>query len=185
MRIVAGTHKGRVLAVPDGRAVRPTSERAREALFDILTHAAFAERELLEGAHVLDAFAGTGALGLEALSRGAAQGYFMERDRAARAQLQENVKSLGEERRAAILAADATHPPRAAAPCDLVLLDPPYDKDFAAPALIALAEQGWIADGAIVAAELSVKRALAAPPGFSLLDERRYGKAKVYFLRYR
>ena len=129
MRIIAGTHRGRVLGAPEGRAVRPTSERAREALFDILAHARFAERELIEGARVLDAFAGTGALGLEALSRGAAQASFMESDRAARTRLQANVKALGEERRASILAVDALHPPRAGAPCDLVFLDPPYDKE--------------------------------------------------------
>ena len=183
MRIVAGTHKGRVLAAPEGRAVRPTSERAREALFDILAHAKFAVRGLIEGARVLDAFAGTGALGLEALSRGAAEAHFMERDRAARALLQANIRMLGEERRAIVHGSDATHPPRALSPCDLVFLDPPYDEDLAAPALEALAAQGWIASGAIVAVELAATRDLAPPAGFASLDERRYGKAKLLFLR--
>ena len=183
MRIVAGTHKGRVLAAPEGRAVRPTSERAREALFNILAHAKFAERELIDGARVLDAFAGTGALGLEALSRGAAEAHFMERDRAARSLLQANIKTLGEKRRGIVHPADATHPPRAAAPCDLVFLDPPYGEDVAGAALVSLAAQGWIASGAIISVELIATRDLGAPAGFTPLDERRYGKAKLIFLR--
>ena len=183
MRIVAGTHKGRALAAPEGRAVRPTSERARAALFNILMHARFAGREAIDGARVLDAFAGTGALGLEALSRGAAEAHFMERDRAARIQLQANIKLLGEERRAIVHGADATHPPRAASPCGLVFLDPPYDEELAAPALVALAAQGWIAPGALISVELKATRDLAPPPSFTLLDERRYGKAKLIFLR--
>ena len=117
MRIVAGKHRGRALAAPSGRELRPTSSRAREALFDILSHARFAERELIEDARVLDAFAGTGALGLEALSRGAAHATFMERDRDARVLLAANVKTLGEDKAATVLAADALHPPRAMAPC--------------------------------------------------------------------
>ena len=129
-------------------ALRPTSSRAREALFDILAHGRFAERELIEGALVLDAFAGTGALGLEALSRGAAHATFMERDRHARALLGENIKMLDEEKSANLMAADALHPPRAAAPCDLVFLDPPYGENVAAEALTALAGQGWFAAAA-------------------------------------
>jgi 16S rRNA (guanine966-N2)-methyltransferase len=184
LRIVAGKHKGRAIAAPEGREVRPTSSRAREALFDILTHARFAERELIEGARVLDAFAGTGALGLEALSRGAVHASFMERDRVARTLLAANVKALGEDSNATVLAADALHPPRAAAPCDLVFLDPPYGKDVAPPALEALAEQGWFADGAIVSVELPGKTDFDPPDGFTPLDTRRYGKARLVFLRY-
>jgi 16S rRNA (guanine966-N2)-methyltransferase len=182
LRIVAGKHRGRVLAAPEGREVRPTASRAREALFDILGHAKFAARELIEGARVLDAFAGTGALGLEALSRGAAHASFMERDRHARALLAANIKILGEEASASVLAADALHPPRAATPCDLVFMDPPYDENVAAAALIALATQGWIAEGAVISLELAVNPAFAPPDGFALLDERRYGKARILFL---
>lgn len=184
MRIIAGKHKGRAIAAPAGREVRPTSSRAREALFDILVHARFAGRELVEGARVLDAFAGTGALGLEALSRGAAHATFMERDRDARKSLSDNVAVLGETVRASVLAADALHPPRAATPCDLVFLDPPYREDAAAPALEALAEQGWLADGAVISLELPGKTDFDPPGGFALLDTRRYGKARIVFLRY-
>jgi 16S rRNA (guanine966-N2)-methyltransferase len=184
MRIVAGRHRGRALAAPKGREVRPTSERAREALFDILAHARFAERDLIEGARALDAFAGTGAIGLEALSRGAQFAIFLERDRDARAQLQANIKALGEDKNARILAADALHPPRADAPCDLIFLDPPYAEDVAAAALGALAAQGWLTGGAIVALEQRAKREFVPPAGFAVLDERRYGKTSLWFLQY-
>jgi 16S rRNA (guanine966-N2)-methyltransferase len=183
LRIVAGKHKGRTLVAPPGREIRPTSSRAREALFDILGHAAFAERELIEGARVLDVFAGTGALGLEALSRGAAHATFLERDGAARALLAANIDRLGEQERAAILAADALHPPRAATPCDLVLMDPPYAEDVWAPALAALTAQGWIVAGAVIALELPATSGVIPPEGFAPLDERRYGRARIRFLR--
>jgi 16S rRNA (guanine966-N2)-methyltransferase len=182
LRIVAGRHRGRALSVPEGRAVRPTASRAREALFDILSHAKFTERDVFDGARVLDAFAGTGALGLEALSRGAAHASFMERDRDARKLLAANIETLGEVASASVLAADALHPPRAAIACDLIFMDPPYDEDVAAAALSALAKQGWIADGAVISLELPAKRPFTAPDGFVLLDERRYGKAKILFL---
>jgi 16S rRNA (guanine966-N2)-methyltransferase len=182
MRVIAGRHRGRAIAVPPGRAVRPTASRAREALFDILNHAAFVAGERVMGARVLDAFAGTGALGIEALSRGALHASFLERDPDARALLLANIRKLGEEGRATILAVDAVHPPRATAPCQLVLMDPPYGEAVAAPSLAALAEQGWIAPGAIIALELPATPEFVAPAGFALLDERRYGRARILFL---
>jgi len=185
MRIVAGRHRGRPLAAPPGRAVRPTAARVREALFDILGHARFAEHDLIAGARVLDAFAGTGALGLEALSRGAAHASFMERDHAARALLAANITSLGEDRNASLLASDALHPPRAAVACDLVFLDPPYGEAVAADALAALARQAWIAVGGVISLEQPVKGGFVPPAGFTLLDERRYGKARILFLGFR
>jgi len=184
LRIVAGKHRGRKLAPLTGHHLRPTSGRAREAVFNILAHAPFNPRPAYEDATVLDAFAGTGALGLEALSRGARFATFMERDRLARAALAANIASLGEQRATAVLAADALHPPRATAPANLVFLDPPYAEDWAAPALIALAKAGWLLPGALAVAELSAKREFVAPQGFALLDERRYGAAKIVFLRY-
>lgn len=162
--------------------MRPTAARTREALFDILSHAGFAERDRIADARVLDAFAGSGALGLEALSRGAAAATFLERDRATRLLLEANIRHLGEEARATVLAANALYPPRAASLCDLVLMDPPYGEDVAAPALVALAAQGWIAPGAIIALELPAKPDFAPPAGFALLDERRYGRARLLFL---
>lgn len=184
LRIIAGKHRGRKLTPLSGGNVRPTAGRAREAIFNILAHAAFARRPVYEDAIVLDAFAGSGALGLEALSRGARFVSFMERDRTARAVLGANIAALSAARQTAVLSADALRPPRASAPASLVFLDPPYAEDWAAPALIALAAAGWLLPDAIAVVELSAKRDLEPPAGFIRLDERRYGAAKIVFLRY-
>ncbi len=184
MRIIGGRHRGRPLKAPPGATVRPTGERAREALFDILGHGRFAERPVYEGACVLDAFAGTGALGLEALSRGAAHAAFLENDRAALAVLRANIRALGEDERSTVLAASALTPPRAEAPAALVFLDPPYGEALAAPALAALAAAGWLAPQALILLEVAAREAWAPPPGFALLEERRYGAARLIFMRY-
>jgi 16S rRNA (guanine966-N2)-methyltransferase len=187
MRIVAGKHRGRRIAAPEGHDVRPTSDRAREAVFNILQHGNFTAdgTSPLIDAHVLDVFAGSGALGLEALSRGAARLTCIENSATARSALRANVKTLGETARVTVVQADATKPPMPAGqPCQLVLMDPPYRSGLAAPALAALAERGWLADGAICVAEIAVAEALEAPAGFTPIDERRYGKAKLMFLCY-
>src|SRR5690242_2223387 len=127
LRIVGGIHRGRRLVAPPGELVRPTSDRAREALFNILSHGKFAaEGSPFAERPVLDAFAGTGAFGLEALSRGAGPAVFIENEREALAVLRRNVAALGEVDRAHIVAGDATRPPRAAVACALAFLDPPY-----------------------------------------------------------
>ena len=184
MRIVAGRHRGRRLEAPEGEGVRPTGERAREALFDILAHGRFGERPAFADALVLDAFAGTGALGLEALSRGARFAIFLENDRTARAALLRNIATLGETAHASVLAADALHPPRAQSPCALAFLDPPYGTNAAAPALTALAASGWFVPAALVVVELPARQAFTPPPGLALLEERRYGIARIVFLRW-
>lgn len=184
MRIIAGKHRGRNLLAPEGRAVRPTSDRAREAVFDILAHGRFASQDACLDAMVLDAFAGTGAFGLEALSRGARHASFIEKDRDARKALQQNIATLGETAHAAILLGDATRPPRATGACSLVFLDPPYGENLAAPALKALTQSGWIAKAALVVVEIGATEDLEAPDNFAPLDERRYGAAKFVFLRY-
>jgi 16S rRNA (guanine966-N2)-methyltransferase len=183
MRIIAGKHRGRRLMAPPGLAVRPTAERAREALFDILAHGRFAATPIYQDARVLDAFAGTGALGLEALSRGARHASFFETEREARRALSANIAALKEEPRCTVLAADALNPPRASGPCDLVFLDPPYGEDVAAPAIAALAKTGWIAADALIVVEIAAKQDFIAPAGFTVLEERRYGAAKLVFLR--
>ncbi|WP_431281112.1 16S rRNA (guanine(966)-N(2))-methyltransferase RsmD [Humitalea sp. 24SJ18S-53] len=177
MRIIAGRHKGRRLAAPPGEATRPTADRVRQALFDALTHAPWAGRDRLDGARVLDAFAGTGALGLEALSRGAAHVTFMETARPALAAIRANIAACGAEDVAKVLAVDATRPPRADKACTLIFLDPPYGQDFVARGVTALAAAGWIAPGALLVAEAG--RAEPAPelPGFTLCDERAHGAA--------
>ena len=184
MRIIAGRHRGRRLEPPPGDRVRPTAERAREAVFDILAHGRLAPGVIYEDARVLDAFAGTGAMGLEALSRGARFATFLEKDRAARLVLSRTLAAWGETARASVLAGDATKPPRATGPCDLAFLDPPYGEPVAAPALTALAAAGWLAPGALAIVELGARAGFAPPAGFTLLDERRYGAARILFLRH-
>lgn len=183
MRIIAGRHRGRRLLASPGPATRPTADRVRQALFDMLWHAPWAGRAAVEGARVLDAFAGTGAFGLEALSRGAAHATFLETDRAALSALRANVAACREAERCAVLAADAARPPRAAAPCALVFLDPPYGKGLVEASLRALSAAGWIAPGAVVCAETEASPAVAPPPGFALLAERSHGPARLLVLR--
>ena len=171
MRIVGGSLRGRRLAAPPGGAVRPTSDRAREALFN---------------RHVLDAFCGTGALGFEALSRGAARAVFIDNDDDAVACVRTNIAALGVDDRATVLRADATDPPRAAAACTLAFLDPPYAGDTIAAALPALAAVGWLAPDALCVTETEAGApGPSAPEGFETLDSRSIGKACFTFLRFR
>jgi 16S rRNA (guanine966-N2)-methyltransferase len=185
MRIVAGKLKGRPLAAPAGRDTRPTADRTRQALFDVIEHGHLVPGggSAVVDAVVLDAFCGTGALGLEALSRGAAAATFMDANRAALDCARANAKSLGVD--ASFSLADATNPPRARVPASLIFLDPPYDAGLAGPALAALGAAGWIAPDAIVSLELSGREisGFAPPPGLTSIDERRYGKARILLLR--
>src|SRR5213082_978319 len=145
LRIVGGVHRGRRLTAPPGETVRPTSDRARQALFNILSHGSFAAGGLpFAGRPVLDAFAGTGALGLEALSRGASAAVFIESDREWLTALRSNIAALDADDRAQIIAGDATRPPRASFGCAVAFLDPPYHSGLTAPALAALAAAGWL-----------------------------------------
>lgn len=183
MRIVAGRNKGRLLAAPEGGDTRPTSDRAREALFNILVHRYGADDFTLVGARVLDLFAGTGALGLEAWSRGAAHVTFVERDPAALKALAANLRATRAE--GEILRADATRPPRAKIACDLVFLDPPYAAGVAAAALAAADAAGWVRPGAVAVAETAADDSPAWPESFAVDDRRAYGKAALTFLRRR
>jgi 16S rRNA (guanine966-N2)-methyltransferase len=184
MRIVGGRHRGRRLSAPQGDQVRPTSDRAREALFNIVSHGDFAAAgSPLANANVLDAFAGTGALGLEALSRGAARAAFIETDRRALSTLRRNLAALDEEDAADVIAGDATRPSRAPFASAVAFLDPPYGSELAAPALAALSAMGWLAPHALVIVELAAKEPFSAPEGFAMIDERRYGAARLVFLR--
>jgi 16S rRNA (guanine966-N2)-methyltransferase len=183
MRVEAGSHKGTKLTVPEGLDVRPTSDRARQAIFNVLIH----RFDAVEGARVLDAFAGSGALGLEALSRGAAGLVAMELARPALDALKRNITACHENARTLVFACNALDPPQAQprhAPCSLVFLDPPYGQGLITPALVALNNAGWIAPGALVVAEMGGKEDLPALEGFAVEDERRYGKARIVFLRH-
>lgn len=185
MRIVAGSWRGRGLVAPPGTTTRPTSDRVRQAVFDMLMHAAWGGRAALEGARVLDAFAGTGALGLEALSRGAATAVFMERDRAALAALRANIAACRAADRCHILQMDVLAPqtlsPRTGEPCGLVFLDPPYGQGLVARAVQALGAAGWLAADALAVAETGRDEALELPG--ERLAERAHGAAWVTFWR--
>jgi 16S rRNA (guanine966-N2)-methyltransferase len=187
MRIVSGDFRGKTLVAPQGQATRPTSDRARQAVFNILEHAPWSNG--VRGLRVIDLFAGSGALGFEALSRGAAFCLFVETDEAARGAIRENVDRMGLFGKTRVHRRDATQlgvRPGADGPAfDLAFLDPPYAKGLGETALAKLAEGGWLADGATIVFERGVSEAAFTVPGFELLDERDYGAAKVFFLQYR
>jgi 16S rRNA (guanine966-N2)-methyltransferase len=182
MRIVGGKFRGRRLEAPRSQAIRPTADRTREALFNILAGGRFGLPSPVQGAVVLDAFAGSGALGLEALSRGAARVVFLEQDPAAVTLCRANIGALGVEAATEVITADALKPPTAKSPAALLLMDPPYGRDLAGPALEALGHRGWIAAGCLVVVEISAAEALAPIDGLQLLDRRRYGKTELAFL---
>lgn len=185
MRIIAGRHRGRPLKAPRARGVRPSADRLREAVFNILAHGV--DWPGFAGAAVLDVFAGSGAYGLEALSRGARSATFIDDDAAVLAAIRRNAAALGEARSITLLRLDATRlppPPRTAgAPAALAFLDPPYGSGLASPALTGLAGRGWLAAGAIAVVEVGALEPFTPPRGFTLLDERTYGAARVLFLR--
>jgi 16S rRNA (guanine966-N2)-methyltransferase len=178
-RVIAGRHRGRRLEVPKGLVVRPSAERLREALFSILEH----QDPPLAGARFLDLFAGSGSVGLEAMSRGAARLVAVEADRTAAAALRRNIEKLGEGERCRLVIGDATRLPRTVEPFDIVYLDPPYGSGLAPQALASLAAGGWLAPGALVVVELAAREAMAAPAGLALEDERRYGAGRIVLLR--
>ncbi len=186
MRIVAGKHRGRPLTSPPGWDIRPTSDRLRETLFNILIHGGFREdgTSPLVGARVLDAFCGTGALGLEALSRGAGHAVLMDNHGEAIAAARRNAETLGETKNVTLLKADALSPGRAPASCALFFLDPPYGSGLAEPALSALAANGWLEEKAIGAVELGTKEAINLPPQFKIVKERRQRGGRLVFLRH-
>lgn len=177
MRIIAGAWRGRPLQAPAGDATRPTADRVREALFSMLA----SRLGSFEGLTVLDGFAGTGALGLEALSRGAARVVFVEQAGAAVTALKANIAALGAGARAQVLALPMDRLPCATTPCDLVLLDPPYGQGLAEPALATLAAQGWLAPHALISVETGRYETLAI--AHDVLATRDHGKARLHLLR--
>lgn len=185
MRIVGGKFRGKKLIAPEGQDLRPTSDRARESIFNILAHGKAAMD--LDGITVADMFCGTGALGLEAMSRGAAHGVFADRNPAHLKIAKDNAAAMGFWRECLMLGLDCTHlviPPRAAkTPAALAFLDPPYGQGMADPALRGLANNNWLTDDATVVVEVGADEDLKGTRGFETLDERTYGAAKVYFLK--
>ncbi len=182
MRVVGGRLRGRALVAPKTQAIRPTSDRLRESLFNILIHA---YGDPVSGARVLDLFAGTGALGIEAISRGAAFCLFVDDGAEARALIRQNVDALGLGQVTRVFRRDATrlgaaHPVE---PFGLVFLDPPYRKGLALPALTALRDGGWLARDAIVVVEEAADTELEAPAGYDELERRTYDDTMIMLLR--
>jgi len=182
MRIVGGRLGGRTLASPKSQNVRPTSDRLRESLFNILAHR---YGDPIAGARVLDLFAGTGALGLEAMSRGAAFALLIDDGAEARALIRQNVEALGLGGVTRVFRRDATklgavHPN---APFGLVFLDPPYRKGLAEGALASLRDGGWLAPDALAIVEEATDAEFAAPPGYAEIERRHYDDTEFTFLR--
>ncbi|GBD42506.1 Ribosomal RNA small subunit methyltransferase D [bacterium HR39] len=180
MRITTGRLRGRRLHTVPGHDVRPTREHARRALFDILTHG----RPRLVGARFLDVFAGSGAIGLEAWSRGARRVLLVENAPAAVAVIRRNLHEMPLDGGVELFVADATDLPRAPHPFDIAFLDPPYRSGLAVPALESLHRRGWLVPGARVVVELAKTEDLPEVEGYTVEDIRRYGAAKFVFLRY-
>ncbi len=184
MRIVAGELGGRTIRAPEGSSTRPTSDRARQAVFNILEHAAWSPG--LEGRRAIDLFAGSGAMGLEALSRGADACLFIDTAEPALAALRGNIEAFRLGDRALVRRLDATKlgaRPESEPAFDVAFLDPPYGKGLGERALAALATGGWLTPDAAVALERGADEPESVPPGFRVLDDRRYGAARVQFLR--
>ena len=183
MRIVGGKHKGRPLAAPKGVDTRPTSDRAREAIFNVLAHGI--DGPDLHGARVIDVFAGTGALGLEALSRGAQHATFVESHRGAARVLKDNILTLGEDANTTVIErpADTIGTPKVGV--DYAFLDAPYEQGLSEPALTHLADSGWLKPGAVVMVEVALRETFTPSARFDLIKEKTYGAARALFLLYR
>ena len=185
MRIVAGSLKGRTITTPEGQGTRPTSDRARQAVFNVLEHAAWAEP--LDGMRVMDLYAGSGALGFEAISRGAAFALFVETDEEARGAIRENADAYGVMGRSRVHRRSAidlgSRPGSDGEAFDLAFLDPPYRKGLGEQTLARLLEGGWLKPGALVVFERGSDEPEIDTPGYRRLDARDYGAARVLFLR--
>jgi 16S rRNA (guanine966-N2)-methyltransferase len=182
MRIVGGRLRSRPIAGPKSATIRPTADRLREALFNILVHG---YGDPVTGARLLDLFAGTGALGIEAISRGATYTLFVDEGVEARALLRANVEALGLGGVTRIFRRDATRlgPAHPLEPFSLVFLDPPYGKGLAEKALSSAREGGWLAQDALVVVEEAANAEFKAPPGLEELERRRYDDTEFVFLR--
>jgi len=176
MRIIAGQWRTRPLEAPPGPGTRPTADRARETLFSML----ISRLGSFEGLTVLDLFAGSGALALEALSRGASRAFLVEKDRAAREAITVNIAKFGAA--AELVGNDARNLPTARLACDLIFLDPPYGEAMATPALESALAKGWISPSAWISVETGLKEIVDAP-GFAVDTSRKVGKAMLHLLR--
>jgi len=179
VRIISGSAGGRKLIAPEGRDVRPTSDKVRGAIFNAL-----GSRVEITGAQAIDCFCGSGALGLEALSRGAASCVFVDNNRKSLDLAKENAKNLGLDAAAEFLFSDSAKLTPRAASISIAFLDPPYRKNLIVPALSALSDGGWLVHGAVCAVEAEKEFKEMLPGAFELLDEKIYGDTKVLFLQF-
>ncbi len=182
MRIIAGRFKGRKLKSPEGEDIRPTSDRARESIFNLLMHGAYAGEAII-GHHIVDLCCGTGALGLEALSRGAESATFVDQDKKALGLARDNAMHCGISSMCHFVQAAVTRLPAAAKPAALILMDAPYKTPLLVPAYTSMKAQGWLERGTLIVSELPT--GTDAPPldGAELLDSRKYGKATVHIYK--
>lgn len=183
MRIVGGEFRGRNLASPKSNAIRPTIDRTRESLFNIIGHV---YPDAIEGTRIIDLFAGTGAVGLEALSRGCRSALFVENGIEGRGLLWENIESLGLHGRARILRRDATKlgPVGTMEPCHFLFADPPYGQGLGEAGILAAHQGGWLVPGALVVLEEKADATLKVDPVFKPLEQRIFGDTRVDFFRY-
>ncbi len=183
MRIVGGEFRGRPLAVPKSNAIRPTADRTRESLFNILSHA---YPEAIDGTRMMDLFAGTGAVGLEAASRGCRHVLFVESSVEGRGLLWENIDTLGLHGRTRMLRRDATDLGSVGnlEPFDILFADPPYGKGLGEKAFAAAADGGWLVPGALAILEERADVVVSVPSSYVFLEERTFGDSKMHFFRY-
>lgn len=193
MKITGGKYKGKNIDARPDKTLRPTSGRIREVVFNILRHGRFMKNEnfihddnpdLIEGRRVVDIFCGTGALGIEALSRGAAHVTFIDQNAKTLSITHKNLESLGEENNSALIRSDSTNLPCATSPCNLVFIDPPYGMNLVTPSLKTLRDNGWLEMGSVIIVEQGKKDELVVPDGFNLLDERTHDVTNLSVLQF-
>lgn len=186
MRIISGIHRGRKMSLPkDTKAIRPTTDFVREAMFNLLSHGRFNHNvNAVQDAVVADICAGSGALGLEALSRGATRVTFVDNSREAISHIHRNIEHFKEQDRTEVISADVKNLPRAKCLHDLVVMDPPYHQGLIPIILHGLKAQGWLADGALIIAEHDIKEQQELPEGFELIDQRNYGRTTLDVIKF-
>lgn len=188
MRVIAGKHKGRNIETTkdNSNSLRPTTGVAREALFNILSHGQFVEdgKKLLDGARVLDLFCGSGALAIESLSRGAGYAVFIDIEKKHLDIARKNIEKIGESANSAFIRADSSNPPPAHVPCNLVFIDPPYNKGMAQTTLANLVKGNWLAKNAVLVIETARKEDVTLPQGFEELEDRTYGNSRMRIVRW-
>lgn len=177
LRIISGQFKGRRLEAPDGPQIRPTSDRLRERIFSILQSRVGS----FEGLSVADIYAGTGAMGIEAISRGAAKAWFVEKHQGSLELLRGNLDKVGIAGLGRVIAADARRLPKADEPFDILFLDPPYGRRLAEPTLTSLVECGWAGHKSLITIEIATADPFDLPDGFRMVDERQQGNSRVVF----